>query len=125
MRISDWSSDVCSSDLEDQRKVLRDAFLDRSLLHAEADIRQPELSGIGKCRILRDQIDPRRIDRLAGDGERVGQEIGRALGRERVCQDGETEVVGGTLKENQQLIMLVVQMTVVYHCRDSLVLCLL
>src|SRR3546814_13649182 len=73
MRISDWSSDVCSSDLEDQRKVLRDAFLDRRLLHAEADIRQPELSGIGKCRILRDQIHPRRIDRLAVDGDRIGQ----------------------------------------------------
>src|SRR3546814_20156707 len=73
MRISDWSSDVCSSDLEDQRKVLRDAFLDRRLLHAEADIRQPELSGIGKCRILRDQIHPRRIARLAVEGDRIGQ----------------------------------------------------
>src|SRR3546814_738904 len=58
---------------EEQRKVLRDAFLDRRLLHAEADIRQPELSGIGKCRILRDQIHPRRIDRLAVDGDRIGQ----------------------------------------------------
>src|SRR3546814_8434850 len=37
---------------EDQRKVLRDAFLDRRLLHAEADIRQPELSGkIGRAHV--------------------------------------------------------------------------
>src|SRR3546814_4184261 len=65
MRISDWSSDVCSSDLRD----LFEAFMQER--------------GI-----------PRRGDATAGpsfgwlDGQSdcIGEEIGRASCRERVCQ---------------------------------------
>src|SRR5262249_7516592 len=58
---------------EDQRVFLRDALVDRRLLNAEADVRQAELTRVGQGRIFADQVDARRVDRLAGDGDRVGQ----------------------------------------------------
>src|SRR3546814_1855401 len=36
MRISDWSSDVCSSDLEDQRKGIADYFSPTLVQHTKA-----------------------------------------------------------------------------------------
>ena len=58
---------------EDERELLGDAFVDRRLLHREADVRQPELLGVGQRRVFRDQIDARRVDRLAVHRDRVGQ----------------------------------------------------
>src|SRR3546814_1898311 len=72
MRISDWSSDVCSSDLHPRRDV-------RDLLPGG----------------LRGHRDPRRLEdilavheerRLAVERLPVDPEIGRASCRERVCQ---------------------------------------
>src|SRR3546814_10057540 len=72
MRISDWSSDVCSSDLQRQPLQPHDAGGDRlglaqtPLVHAE--LRLP-------------------ADQIMGPGiEVVPGEIGRASCRERVCQ---------------------------------------
>src|SRR3546814_9162227 len=86
MRISDWSSDVCSSDLVDP--------VAQELVTAE-----PEVARVGDDRVedsLRRATDrvPRRghaHDRVHGGGALVGREaalheIGRASGRERVCQ---------------------------------------
>src|SRR3546814_6377530 len=66
MRISDWSSDVCSSDLPDQRGGMGE-------VHAPLDAGD----GCGRP----------RGDRAVGIGDLgVAIEIGRASCRERVCQ---------------------------------------
>src|SRR3546814_4532285 len=73
MRISDWSSDVCSSDLSmpqarSQREIARD------LLAARGILRLAELRAAG--------VTAATVSRMEKDGE----EIGRASCRERVCQ---------------------------------------
>src|SRR3546814_4378362 len=65
MRISDWSSDVCSSDLVDLDRQSRIA---RRLDPAQRD---------GQIADACDMAERRRIERV---------EIGRASCRERVCQ---------------------------------------
>src|SRR3546814_6503583 len=83
MRISDWSSDVCSSDLGEGRGLLAvevalEAVADRLVQHdarpagAEDD---GHLAGRGRDRI---ELHQRLAQRLV--------EIGRASCRERVCQ---------------------------------------
>src|SRR3546814_2902118 len=72
MRISDWSSDVCSSDL------IVDA-LDPLGKHPAA----PRIKRCGFGMIARD--DGARVARQFG-GVRAREEIGRASCRERVCQ---------------------------------------
>src|SRR3546814_1287415 len=95
MRISDWSSDVCSSDLLGSRVTV----LEKLGIMPRDD---PELVEIVRHALLRDGVDLRegadiaRIERdgdsvavvLRADGaeERVVAKIGRASGRERVCQ---------------------------------------
>src|SRR3546814_16171507 len=65
MRISDWSSDVCSSDLLDRGVPLVAVLLE----FLDADLHQ-----LGKLRKL--------------GVAQVGEQIGRASCRERVCQYG-------------------------------------
>src|SRR3546814_10031509 len=93
LRISDWSSDVCSADLVDvgqriggdvdhvARPLLEAAHLARRLAKRSADLPGD---------LLRDRLLLRHegIDRLAQDLLPVGEgrEIGRASGRERVGQ---------------------------------------
>src|SRR3546814_3076668 len=81
MRISDWSSDVCSSDL-DQRQQQRPSergdhplLVDLALAHVAAD-QQPIVAGQGEG------------DGAGGMARVVLDmgEIGRASCRERVCQ---------------------------------------
>src|SRR3546814_9221070 len=78
MRISDWSSDVCSSDLYQPRLIRPDMNVGHAL----------------PCRLRNDtvdQADGRRVvsavQQIVGRRQ-VGrqQEIGRASCRERVCQ---------------------------------------
>src|SRR3546814_7455001 len=78
MRISDWSSDVCSSDLRDdmglrQRDRARHRFVRN----------QPRL-GISAI----EPVDDRQAldDRLAVGDQHRHEELGRASCRERVCQ---------------------------------------
>src|SRR3546814_12883752 len=105
MRISDWSSDVCSSDLLYAR-VFRGGSQPDALLHGVGEQAQILQRGAGR-RIFADEFEPgeRFIDRLvAADGgqqlvpEQVADEavavagqllpveIGRASCRERVCK---------------------------------------
>src|SRR3546814_4980422 len=75
MRISDWSSDVCSSDL------MRVAEGGQGQASAQIDdprVRVPQLADIRRAA---DRDDPAVLDR-----DRLGPEIGRASCRERVCQ---------------------------------------
>src|SRR3546814_14331437 len=95
MRISDWSSDVCSSDLitvnknaipNDPEKPFvtsgvrlgTPAMTTRGFKEAEA-----ELTG----HLIADVLDnPRNETAIADVRARVNEQTGRASGRERVCQ---------------------------------------
>src|SRR3546814_4835217 len=90
MRISDWSSDVCSSDLVEQRFQV-DAGrhrVDRSGMVAVGDLDQAQFGPEGvfahEFGIDRDEIAV--LDEVAEFGERGAGQIGRASCRERVCQ---------------------------------------
>src|SRR3546814_12447727 len=118
MRISDWSSDVCSSDLVAIIGVgavaivvggVRDAGGAAAVVIAVAAVallrgaiaiegileaRQLRLEArlrLGEARLFLDRL--RRRGPCDGGGERPGcEESGRASCRERVCQDGESSV---------------------------------
>src|SRR3546814_20644087 len=86
MRISDWSSGVCSSDLERARPVQHAAVV------PDAEIALAPFVGVDEFgpRDVVHQVEQhhaalghRHADALAG---MRGDEIGRASGRERVCQ---------------------------------------
>src|SRR3546814_5504020 len=74
MRISDWSSDVCSSDLVDT--IVRDLV--------EISIKQTREHATKRVRTrAQDAAEERILDVLVGFQEK---KIGRASCRERVCQ---------------------------------------
>src|SRR3546814_7142685 len=76
MRISDWSSDVCSSDLLGIVAVdVQAQRIEPGEQRDHANGRAPEM----QIETLRPQPDPARL-------EQPGSEIGRASCRERVCQ---------------------------------------
>src|SRR3546814_6734953 len=94
MRISDWSSDVCSSDLADVRFLRQ---IDRQFFDdlAQQAAQQSWLEAAAECG-QGDAFAVRRIDLAAGKrvvtGERAEerlalhhQQIGRASCRDRVC----------------------------------------
>src|SRR3546814_16234042 len=86
MRISDWSSDVCSSDLFTFVRIEGIDFVgehaaDRHLLGGEADegvalVQHHRLRGHGVLGHAED----------VGGGHQIGEQIGRDSWRERVCQ---------------------------------------
>src|SRR3546814_11321570 len=102
MRISDWSSDVCSSDLQDPGLVeLRLPDRDRARLEVHvAQIESGEFAAaqtgtIGqKHHGVEDHRSQRCIWRRVGTGK-----IGRASCRERVCQYVSISVVAVSLKK--------------------------
>src|SRR3546814_4398159 len=71
MRISDWSSDVCSSDLESGDAFLKIARPDPGCILL--DLRMPGMDGLE----VQDELRARGV---------ALPEIGRASCRERVCQ---------------------------------------
>src|SRR3546814_14425257 len=137
LRISDWSSEVCSSDLVaaflrlsilqrrhrlllgDRRQVDReggalphgavDEDVAAGLLHDAIDGGEAEAGAgadlLGREEGIEDAVDDIRRDAGAGvlhlhDGVVARRhEIGRASGRERVCQYVEISVVAGSLKK--------------------------
>src|SRR3546814_3119286 len=97
MRISDWSSDVCSSDLGHAADVaVRDGVAYLSDIYAGLhviDVSTP--TSPAKVRLV-DPLGPAHAVALRGDhafvaadtlGLKVIDEIGRASCRERVCSD--------------------------------------
>src|SRR3546814_4247809 len=94
MRISDWSSDVCSSDLQPGTIAFNETPEQRR--NAGGDFRLG-LGAIGKAAIVRDidkgcggqQAARGREHRQSPDPgiEKQYRQIGRASCRERVCQD--------------------------------------
>src|SRR3546814_15422212 len=97
MRISDWSSDVCSSDLACRldRAVLRPAARGRRR-GAAADRRQG-----GAARQVREAVGRRAAGGDLGD-RRCRDEIGRASCRERGCQYVWISVVDVSVKKKQR-----------------------
>src|SRR3546814_8359495 len=94
MRISDWSSDVCSSDLTDPRIVVRARKLDKvtyeeilELASVGAKVLQTRSVGLAMKEGVRVQVlssfDSPDQDDLPGT--LIVSEIGRATCRERVC----------------------------------------
>src|SRR3546814_15392950 len=103
MRISDWSSDVCSSDLRQREIPGRNAHHRPQRLLRRAE---------GRPRLRR--IIAQEIDRLPHFGNGVGQRlarlphdqaqpIGRASCRERVCQYVYISVVAVSLNKTAKL----------------------
>src|SRR3546814_15855942 len=113
MRISDWSSDVCSSDLRAARRATRSGWRRRDgNWRARCGGRWPRVRtdglGAGRGRAasqegLGQAVRPAVLDRrfrAADDGERGdAAEVGRASGRERGCQYVSNSGVAGTLKK--------------------------
>src|SRR3546814_14895515 len=82
MRISDWSSDVCSSDLN-----LVDC-IDRQHRQPEKGARVKDLQGFGKASLVESVRFAQMEKFIPVDGpiEHEFEQIGRASCRERVCQ---------------------------------------
>src|SRR3546814_15936296 len=100
MRISDWSSDVCSSDLladDGEFMILRAGQAQFGRIH-DGRQRIPEsghrLAGIAQHGQTSDGDVERIVETVVAVGEE--DEIGRASGRERVGQYGYIVVVAGT-----------------------------
>src|SRR3546814_8629741 len=79
MRISDWSSDVCSSDLSEGRRVydLVDELFDHGKVHEAVVVQRYAVP------VLYDLITAARSQSVRDQYDR---QIGRASCRERVCQ---------------------------------------
>src|SRR3546814_19591368 len=98
MRISDWSSDVCSSDLIVEQSVdLRGRLADREA-GRDRDRGQHALEPLARSLPMRRKLgrDDRRCGMRLGSG--VAQ-VGRASWRERVCQYVSTMGGAGSLKK--------------------------
>src|SRR3546814_18112587 len=105
MRISDWSSDVCSSDLASMSSPRQHMPVDDDRSSQgeliEAPVQQ-EGFAVGD--------PPEHVERAAGEREHADVqhldddqgEIGRASCRERVCQYVSLSVVAVSLKQKKQ-----------------------
>src|SRR3546814_9194206 len=87
MRISDWSSDVCSSDLLVQQQILIAAGEKFTLRQRDVQIKGHSI----ECRINAEDAfkftpSPGRITNWHTPGGPGVRKIGRASCRERVCQ---------------------------------------
>src|SRR3546814_20608488 len=93
MRISDWSSDVCSSDLPGTRTGLGRGH-EIALLPLAIVVAAPE-AGVGAW------VNGLSLASLAFLGGLAVDEIGRASCRERMCKYVENSVDAVTLKKKQ------------------------
>src|SRR3546814_18366445 len=93
MRISDWSSDVCSSDLfanEDLPKIVASALATTGLAPDRLELE------ITESVLLGDSNETERMFKA------LKGQIGRASRRERVCQYGEITVVAVALQQKNR-----------------------
>src|SRR3546814_12508373 len=100
MRISDWSSDVCSSDLIAVAAALEAAAAQREADSASADVNLPEALRLFMVTrpLSRDVIGP------SDAAERL-QVVGRGSCRESVCQYVEILVVAVSLNKTKHDVM--------------------
>src|SRR3546814_10059158 len=87
MRISDWSSDVCSSDLRKEAEAAKVAAEEKKKAYQEA-LRKARAEVYAEQDLARRAVLDERAklvrEARARANDRV--QIGRASGRERVCQ---------------------------------------
>src|SRR3546814_18385617 len=97
MRISDWSSDVCSSDLDQLKasgiqnlEALNTVVPGLIIAKAQFGAFLPLIRGIGTALNVSKNPTALYVDGVLIPDQRPGfrDQIGRASGRERVCQDG-------------------------------------
>src|SRR3546814_18393905 len=93
MRISDWSSDVCSSDL---LEILVERM--RREFGVEATVGKPQVAFRETIRKICESSEGKFIKQSGGRGQ-YGHEIGRASCRARVCQYVSIQVVAVSLKQ--------------------------
>src|SRR3546814_20147587 len=102
MRISDWSSDVCSSDLGNVREL--ENRIKRAVIMAEASHLNPSDLDLAEAadedflnlRAARERADRSAI-RMA-----LSRRIGKASCREQVCQDVYNSMVAVALNKKKQ-----------------------
>src|SRR3546814_14652117 len=111
MRISDWSSDVCSSDLGEVRARAEgfareqwnrgERIVEKAAEAAKVEAERQGLTPEGMAKKAGKVVDAgKQAGEQAGKSEPGGQDgIGRAHWRERVCQTVEVSVVTLTLKK--------------------------
>src|SRR3546814_20928440 len=106
MRISDWSSDVCSSDLYDdrqriayQRRINLGNHVDDLLhfKHHRINHAADRMPGVETHR----HIQHARKHMLEQHAQQVSRQIGRASCRDRVCQTGKISGVAGPQKKKK------------------------
>src|SRR3546814_6172750 len=81
MRISDWSSDVCSSDLIRERRDAQEQRLDRQQHLRAVRQRQQKLAGFDAPRLARETVDLYRA--LVDTDQRGAGNAGRQRSEER------------------------------------------
>src|SRR3546814_14633366 len=114
MRISDWSSDVCASDLEQGARVALVAVrlravdqrspVARGLRHVGLGLVAEMAEAAGELQAVGGVPGQTAVDRgLPGDLVLAGVEveIGRASGRERVGKEGWVQGVAGSMKKKK------------------------
>src|SRR3546814_11211690 len=108
MRISDWSSDVCSSDLAYRNADIVVSNLKNAHAHmVPHGLDKRKFHWIPNGISMREVGQPQALDEnvahtLPKDGFVVGYEIGRASCRERGCQYVKIWVVAVELKKKKQ-----------------------
>src|SRR3546814_9602777 len=98
MRISDWSSDVCSSDLHEMNQghgLLISSLISQCWDMENVAQQYKEFSATFSPML--EAVNPHT---------RPSQEIGRASCRERVCQYGQIPVVAFTLKQKTKFFSI-------------------
>src|SRR3546814_19048360 len=105
MRISDWSSDVCSSDLiEDEiARTFKRSVAGRRVVDVK-DAAGPGLAGVGTGHMRAIAAPQKGVGAKVCEVRAVVERIGRASGRERVCQYVSHWVVAVLFKKNQHII---------------------
>src|SRR3546814_17372846 len=91
MRISDWSSDVCSSDLAER--------VGEPAGQIEEDAELQQVEGEVEQRLDADKARGRRIERRKPD------ELGRASCKDRVCQYVYISVVAVSIKKHIKTLL--------------------
>src|SRR3546814_11953304 len=103
MRISDWSSDVCSSDLGVNGSIEGDEIVYRDYADVSVAVSAPQGLVVPVVRDA-DKLSFAQVEKTIADfGKRAkdGTQIGSASCRERVCQYVSISVVAVELKKKK------------------------
>src|SRR3546814_17464431 len=100
MRISDWSSDVCSSDLCLPPRHAVAHQRDRAGVHRIGQAPRGSISGdVGHARSIQAVETERHVEAVTRPSDHRRRQIGRATCRERECQYVKISGVAVTLKK--------------------------